>query len=73
MVAVAQDLVTVKDDARRYRQVNRSLEVITEDLTELKDATLAQLGTAGKVVIKTALPIVEGAGSKDLIANRVAF
>ena len=48
-------------------------QVITEDLgLELKDATLAQLGTAGKVVVsKDNTTIVEGAGSKELIANRV--
>lgn len=50
-------------------------QVITEDLgLELKDATLVQLGTAGKVVVsKDSTTIVEGAGSKDLIANRVAL
>ena len=50
-------------------------QVITEDLgLELKDATLAQLGTAGKVeVSKDSTTIVEGAGSKELIANRVAL
>ena len=50
-------------------------QVITEDLgLELKDATLAQLGIAGKVVVsKDSTTIVEGAGSKDLIANRVAL
>ena len=50
-------------------------QVITEDLgLELKDATLAQLGSAGKVVVsKDSTTIVEGAGSKDLIANRVAL
>ena len=50
-------------------------QVITEDLgLELKDATLAQLGTAGKVVVsKDSTTIVEGAGSKELIANRVAL
>lgn len=50
-------------------------QVITEDLgLELKDATLAQLGTAGKVVVsKDSTTIVEGASSKDLIANRVAL
>ena len=44
-------------------------QVITEDLgLELKDATLAQLGTAGKVVVsKDNTTIVEGAGSKELI------
>ena len=50
-------------------------QVITEDLgLELKDATLAQLGTSGKVVVsKDNTTIVEGAGSKELIANRVAL
>ena len=50
-------------------------QVITEDLgLEWKDATLAQLGTAGKVVVsKDNTTIVEGAGSKELIANRVAL
>ena len=50
-------------------------QVITEDLgLELKDATFAQLGTAGKVVVsKDSTTIVEGAGSKELIANRVAL
>ena len=50
-------------------------QVITEDLgLELKDATLAQLGTAGKVVVsKDSTTIVEGAASKELIANRVAL
>lgn len=50
-------------------------QVITEDLgLELKEATLAQLGTAGKVVVsKDSTTIVEGAGSKELIANRVAL
>lgn len=50
-------------------------QVITEDLgLELKDAALAQLGTAGKVVVsKDNTTIVEGAGSKELIANRVAL
>ena len=50
-------------------------QVITEDLgLELKDATLAQLGSAGKVVVsKDSTTIVEGAGSKELIANRVAL
>lgn len=50
-------------------------QVNTEDLgLELKDATLAQLGTAGKVVVsKDSTTIVEGAGSKELIANRVAL
>ena len=50
-------------------------QVITEDLgLELKDATLTQLGTAGKVVVsKDNTTIVEGAGSKELISNRVAL
>ena len=50
-------------------------QVITEDLgLELKDATLDQLGTAGKVAVsKDSTTIVEGAGSKELIANRVAL
>lgn len=50
-------------------------QVITEDLgLELKDTTLDQLGTAGKVVVsKDNTTIVEGAGSKDAIANRVAL
>ena len=50
-------------------------QVITEDLgLELKDTTLAQLGTAGKVVVsKDSTTIVEGAGSKELIASRVAL
>lgn len=50
-------------------------QVITEDLgLELKDATIAQLGTAGKVVVsKDNTTIVEGAGSKELISNRVAL
>lgn len=47
--------------------------VITDDLgLSLKDATLAQLGQAAKVnVTKDATTIVEGAGSKDAIAERV--
>ncbi|MCW0952575.1 chaperonin GroEL [Weissella ceti] len=47
--------------------------VITDDLgLGLKDATLAQLGQAAKVnVTKDATTIVEGAGSKDAIAERV--
>lgn len=50
-------------------------QVITDDLgLELKDATLAQLGTAGKVVVsKDSTTIVEGAGAKDMIANRAAL
>ncbi|MCI1903026.1 MAG: chaperonin GroEL [Enterococcaceae bacterium] len=47
--------------------------VITEDLgLELKDTKIEQLGTAGKVVVdKDNTTIVEGAGDKDAIANRV--
>lgn len=47
--------------------------VITDDLgLGLKDATLAQLGQAAKVnVTKDATTIVEGAGAKDAIAERV--
>jgi len=47
--------------------------VITDDLgLSLKDATLAQLGQAAKVnVTKDSTTIVEGAGSKDAIAERV--
>lgn len=50
-------------------------QVITEDLgLELKEATMEQLGTAGKVVVsKDSTTIVEGAGSKESIANRVAL
>ena len=50
-------------------------QVITEDLgLELKEATMEQLGTAGKVVVsKDSTTIVEGAGAKELIANRVAL
>ncbi|WP_262315731.1 chaperonin GroEL [Lacticaseibacillus parakribbianus] len=48
--------------------------VITGDLgLDLKDAKLEQLGQAGKVTItKDNTTIVEGAGSKDAIAERVA-
>ena len=48
--------------------------VITEDLgLELKDATLDALGQANKVTVdKEHTTIVEGAGSADAIANRVA-
>ncbi|OFI46337.1 chaperonin GroEL [Floricoccus penangensis] len=48
--------------------------VITEDLgLELKDATVDSLGSASKVTVdKDSTVIVEGAGSKDAIANRVA-
>ncbi|MGX6961854.1 chaperonin GroEL [Vagococcus xieshaowenii] len=49
--------------------------VITEDLgLELKDATIEALGTAKKVVVdKDNTTIVEGAGSAEAIANRVAL
>lgn len=48
--------------------------VITEDLgLELKDATIASLGQATKITIdKDSTVIVEGAGSADAIAERVA-
>ena len=48
--------------------------VITEDLgLELKDATIASLGQAAKITIdKDSTVIVEGAGSADTIAERVA-
>lgn len=48
--------------------------VITEDLgLELKDATIESLGTASKVTVdKEHTTIVEGSGSSDAIANRVA-
>ncbi len=48
--------------------------VITEDLgLELKDATIASLGQAAKITIdKDSTVIVEGAGSADAIAERVA-
>jgi len=48
-------------------------EVITEDLgLELKSASVAQLGRAGKVVItKDNTTIVEGAGESSKIAGRV--
>ena len=47
--------------------------VITEDLgLELKDATIENLGTAGKVVVdKDNTTIVEGAGDKAALADRV--
>ena len=47
-------------------------QVITEDLgLELKDATLAQLGTAEKVVVdKDSTVIVNGAGSAEKIKER---
>lgn len=49
--------------------------VIAEDLgLELKDATLEHLGQAGKVVVtKDNTTIVEGAGEKELIEQRVAI
>lgn len=49
--------------------------VITEDLgLELKDVTIDQLGTANKAVItKDDTTIVEGAGDKELIQQRVAM
>ncbi|MDF0479247.1 chaperonin GroEL [Vagococcus sp. PNs007] len=49
--------------------------VITEDLgLELKDTTLESLGTARTVVVdKDSTTIVEGAGDKDQIAERVNF
>ncbi|MCH4010281.1 chaperonin GroEL [Companilactobacillus sp.] len=48
-------------------------QVITSDLgLELKDTTMDQLGTAGKVTVtKDNTTIVEGAGDKDAIAERV--
>ncbi len=48
--------------------------VITSDLgLELKDATLAQLGTARQVKVeKENTIIVDGAGNKDMISSRVA-
>ncbi|MEG2643687.1 MAG: chaperonin GroEL [Enterococcus sp.] len=47
--------------------------VITEDLgLELKDATIENLGTAGKVVVdKDNTTIVEGAGDKAALTDRV--
>ncbi len=50
-------------------------QVITEDLGfELKDATMAQLGTAGKVVVtKDSTTLVEGAGNSEAIQQRVSF
>ncbi|WP_155286387.1 chaperonin GroEL [Lacticaseibacillus zhaodongensis] len=47
--------------------------VITSDLgLELKDTTLEQLGTAGRITVtKDNTTIVEGAGSKDAIDERV--
>ena len=48
--------------------------VITEDLgLDLKDATVDSLGQASKVTVdKDTTTIVEGAGGKDVIANRTA-
>jgi chaperonin GroL len=48
--------------------------VITSDLgLELKDTTMDQLGSAGKVTVtKDNTTIVEGAGDKDAIKDRVA-
>ncbi|WP_125707179.1 chaperonin GroEL [Companilactobacillus zhongbaensis] len=48
-------------------------QVITSDLgLELKDTTMDQLGSAGKVTVtKDNTTIVEGAGSKDAINERV--
>ena len=47
--------------------------VITDDLgLELKDATVAQLGKAGRVTVtKDSTTIVEGAGDKEAIEERV--
>lgn len=49
--------------------------VISEELGyELKDATVAHLGHAGKVTVtKDSTTIVEGAGDKQAIANRIAI
>ncbi|MFB9768331.1 chaperonin GroEL [Lactiplantibacillus modestisalitolerans] len=49
--------------------------VITDDLgLDLKDTTIDQLGQANKVTVtKDNTTIVEGAGSKDAIAERVEF
>lgn len=48
--------------------------VVSEELGfELKDATVEHLGRAGKVTVtKDSTTIVEGAGNKQLIADRVA-
>ncbi|GBG95750.1 chaperonin GroEL [Ligilactobacillus salitolerans] len=48
--------------------------VITDDLgLQLKDTTIDQLGTAGKITVdKENTTIVEGAGNKDQITERVA-
>ncbi|MBF0780108.1 MULTISPECIES: chaperonin GroEL [unclassified Granulicatella] len=47
--------------------------VITQDLgLELKDMTMQQLGSAGKIVVtKDTTTIVEGAGAKEAITNRI--
>lgn len=47
--------------------------VITEELgLELKDATIENLGTAGKVVVdKDNTTIVEGAGTKEVLQDRI--
>ncbi|OYW70541.1 MAG: chaperonin GroL, partial [Aerococcus viridans] len=49
-------------------------QVITEDLgLELKDATIEQLGSANRVVVtKDDTTIVEGAGNKEQLEQRVA-
>lgn len=49
--------------------------VITEDLgLELKEATMEQLGSAGRVTVsKDSTTIVEGAGDADKIKDRVAL
>ncbi|ETY75261.1 chaperonin GroEL [Lactiplantibacillus fabifermentans] len=49
--------------------------VITDDLgLELKDTTIDQLGQANKVTVtKDTTTIVEGAGAKDAISERVEF
>lgn len=50
-------------------------QVITEDLgLELKDATIEQLGSASRVVItKDDTTVVEGAGNKEQLEQRVAM
>lgn len=49
--------------------------VITQDLgLELKETTMKELGHAGKIVVtKDHTTIVEGAGSKEAIQNRIKF
>lgn len=49
--------------------------VITEDLgLELKDATMTALGQAAKITVdKDSTVIVEGSGSSEAIANRIAL